>query len=79
MGERFFLSTMIKKLGVGNKVNIEFYGKLIGTLIPRPAHMTVKLNLDQTLAICVDSHMFTTIAGLCCGSHLHPLRILYGG
>ena len=58
MGERFFLSTMIKKLGVGNKVNIEFYGKLIGTLIPRPAlfltcHMIVKLNLDQKLAIYV--------------------------
>ena len=40
------------------KVNIEFYGKLIGTLIPRPAlfltcHMTVKLNLDQKLAIYV--------------------------
>ena len=63
---------MIKKLGGGgDKVNIEFYGKLIGTLIPRPAlfltcHMTVKFNLDQKLAIFVDSHMITTLQVLGC-------------
>ena len=68
---------MIKKLGVGNKVNIEFYGKLIGTLIPRPAlfltcHMTVKLNLDQKLAIFVDSHMFTTLQAPGCMLWITP-------
>ena len=50
-----------------NKVNIEFCGKIIGTLITRVAlfliwHMTVKLNLDKKkIASFADSNMFEVL------------------
>ena len=48
----YFIKNNKVRGGGGNKVNIEFYGKIIGTVIPRPALfltclMTVKLILDQ--------------------------------